>query len=162
MNKIFKINKKAFFVVYILLDTFFVGIGMGIPFFCILFGFPVGWYIAKRLRTTEQNLEIILSKILKYGIVSSIFTFILMIIIWGPISTMILDPNANIANFGIPMILYDPKISFIGWIILMVFISPFLQLLTTIFASNVVLWNSFKNKNVLKGNNRKISEGETL
>jgi len=162
MNKIFKINKKAFFVVYILLDTFFVGIGMGIPFFCILFGFPVGWFIAKRLRTTEQNLEIILSKILKYGIVSSIFTFILMIIIWGPISTMILDPNANIANFGIPMILYGPKISFIGWIILMVFISPFLQLLTTIFASNVVLWNSFKNKNVLKGNNRKISEGETL
>ena len=148
MNRIFKINKKAFFVVYILLDTFFVGIGMGIPLFCILFGFPVGWFIAKRLRTTEQNLEIILSKILKYGIVSSIFTFILMIIIWGPISTMILDPNANIANFGIPMILYDPKISFIGWIILMIFISPFLQMLTTVFTAQVTLWRLNKTSKV--------------
>jgi len=74
-----------------------------------------------------------------------------MIIIWGPISTMLLDPNANIANFGIPMILYDPKMSFIGWIILMVFISPFLQLITTVFTSNVTLWRLYKTKNLLKG-----------
>ncbi|HML05865.1 MAG TPA: hypothetical protein VK426_08845 [Methanobacterium sp.] len=162
MNKIFKINKIKAFIVYLLIDTFFVGIGMGIPFFCILFGFPVGWYLAKRLRASKQNLEVILNKILKYTLFSSIFTFILMIIIWGPISTMLLDPNANIANFGIPMILYDPKMSFIGWIILMVFISPFLQLLTTIFASNVTLWRLSKNKQVLKEKIEKISEGETL
>ena len=151
MNKIFKINKMTAFIVYLLLDTFFVGMGMGIPFFCILFGFPVGWYLAKRLRATEKSLEVILSKILKYALFSSIFTFILMIIIWGPISTMLLDPNANIANFGIPMILYDPKMSFIGWIILMVFISPFLQLITTVFTSNVTLWRLYKTKNLLKG-----------
>ena len=36
---------------------------------------------------------------------------------------------------GIPLILYDPRWSFIGWMVLMIIISPFLQLLTIIFAS---------------------------
>ena len=40
---------------------------------------------------------------------------------------------------GHPFILYDPKISFIGWLVLMMFISPFLQLLTTIFGSYLTL-----------------------
>ncbi|MGF7117869.1 hypothetical protein [Methanobacterium oryzae] len=162
MNKMFKINKKAVFATYIILDTLFVGIGMGVPFLCILFGFPVGWYISRRIESTEQNLETILGIILNYALFTSSITFIWMIIIWGPISTMLSDPNANFAGFGIPMILYDPKMSFIGWIILMIFISPFLQLLTTIFASNVTLWRLFKNKNALKGKFRKISKGETL
>ena len=149
MNKIFKINKKAAFAAYIILDTFFVGIGMGVPFFCILFGFPVGLYLTKRLKYTEGNLETILSRILKYALFTSLITFIWMIIIWGPISTMLFDPNANFANFGIPMILYDPKMSFIGWIILMAFISPFLQLITTIFSSIVTLWRLSKINNTI-------------
>lgn len=149
MNKIFKINKKAVFAAYIILDTFLVGIGMGVPFLCILFGFPVGWYLAKRIKSTEGNLETILSNILKYAFFTSIITFIWMIVIWGPVSTMLFDPNANFANFGIPMILYDPKMSFIGWIILMAFISPFLQLLTTIFSSNITLWRLSKINNPL-------------
>lgn len=148
MNKIFKMNKKAAFITYIIVDTFLVGIGMGVPFFCILFGFPVGRYISKRLEHTEQNLGTILGRILKYTLFTSIITFIWMIIIWGPLSTMLLDPNANFADFGIPMILYDPKMSFIGWTILMIFISPFLQLLTTIFSSNVTLWRLSKVKQV--------------
>ena len=145
MNNIFNINKKAVFAIYIILNLFFVGVGMGIPFFCLLFGFPVGWYIAKRLKNNEQNLETLLTIILKYAFITSTFTFILMLIIWGPISTMLLNPYADFINFGIPLILYDPKISFIGWILLMIFISPFLQLIITIFASNVTLWRSSKN-----------------
>jgi hypothetical protein len=144
MNKLFKINKKTAIAVYIVIDTLAVGMGMGIPFLCILLGFPVGWYLANRLTLFEKNLMDILSNILKYAFYTSIFTFILMVGIWGPISTMLLDPGANFANFGIPMILYDPKISFLGWILLMIFISPFLQLLTTIFASNVTLWGLSK------------------
>ena len=143
---VLKINKRIAFIAYILLDTIFVGLGMGIPFFCILFGFPVGLYLAYRLNLPNRNPNQILSKILKYGFYTSLVTFILMIIIWMPFSSMLLDPTANFRNFGIPMILYNPKISFIGWIILMVLISPFLQLLTTIFASNVSLWRLSKEK----------------
>jgi hypothetical protein len=139
---IFKLNIKFAFLIYILLDTFLVGIGMGIPIFCILLGFPVGWYIARRLTKSQSNLKEKLDIILKYSLYTSSTTFIWMLIIWVPISTMLLNPNSDFANFGIPMILYDPKISFIGWIMLMIFISPFLQLLTTIFAAQITLWRS--------------------
>lgn len=137
-------NKKIIIVVYVFLDLIFVGIGMGVPFFCILFGLPVGWYLSKRLTLSKKDLGNILNEILKYALYTSLFTFILMLGVWVPVSTMLLDPGADFANFGIPMILYDSKISFIGWIFLMIFISPFLQLLTTIFASNVTLWRLSK------------------
>ncbi len=141
---IFNLNKKFAFLIYFILDTLFVGIGMGIPILNIIFGFPVGWYLAKRVSHLQRNLKENLGTILKYSIYTSLITFIWMLIIWIPISTMLTNPTADFAHFGIPMILYDPKISFIGWIILMVFISPFLQLFTTVFAAQVTLWRSIK------------------
>ena len=150
MRSIFKINKKSSFVIYIVLDTLFVGMGMGVPFFCILFGFPVGWYLAKRLELQKLQINDILSRILKYATLTSIITLAWMLIIWGPMITMLQNPSVNFADYGIPLILYDPKLSFIGWIILMIFISPFLQLLMTVFASHTALWRLSKktmNKN---------------
>jgi hypothetical protein len=71
-----------------------------------------------------------------------------MVVIWGRTVLMLFDPAADFNNFGHPFILYDPKTSFIGWLILMILISPFLQLLTTIFASFVTLMhNESKNPN---------------
>jgi hypothetical protein len=147
---IFKIDVKLAFIIYFLLDTFLVGIGMGVPIFSILMGFPVGWYLSKRLILSERSFKDILYNILKYAIYTSLVTLGWMVVIWGPISTMLLNPHADFVNFGIPMILYDPKISFIGWIILMVFISPFLQLLTTIFTAHLTLWRGIKIKKKYK------------
>ncbi|NYB26797.1 MAG: hypothetical protein HVN34_05595 [Methanobacteriaceae archaeon] len=144
---IFKLNKKFTFLIYFILDTLFVGIGMGVPILNIIFGFPVGWYITKRLSNSPRNLKENLGVMLKYSFYTSLITFIWMVIIWVPISTMLINPTADLAHFGIPMILYDPKISFIGWIILMVFISPFLQLLTTVFAAQVTMWRSLDENN---------------
>lgn len=162
MNKIFKINIKTAFVIYIVLDVLSVVILRGVPILSILLGFPVGWYIARRLKLSERNLQEILNNILKYSFYASLITFFCLLFIWGPVSTMLMNPNADFANFGIPMILFYPKISFIGWIILMVFISPFLQLLTTVFTSNVTLWRLYKNEQILKGKFGKMNEGETL
>ncbi|MGB9980419.1 hypothetical protein [Methanobacterium sp.] len=142
-----EMDTKTALVSYIILDTIFVGIGMGVPFFCILFGFPVGWYLGKRLSINNLHISDILKSILKYATFTSLFTLVLMLIIWGPMTIMLGDPTVNFANLGIPLILYDPKISFIGWLILMIIISPFLQLLTTVFASNVTLWRSSKKTN---------------
>jgi hypothetical protein len=147
MNKISKINAKTVFVTYIVLDTLFVGMGMGVPFFCILFGFPVGWYLTKRSAFQKLHINDILRGILKYATLTSLITLAWMLIIWGPMITMLQNPAVNFANFGIPLILYDPKLSFIGWIILMIFISPFLQVLTTVFASHVALWRLSKKTN---------------
>ena len=141
---ILKINAKTAFVIYIVLDTIFVAMGMGVPFLCILLGFPAGWYLTKRLMQFKMNINDILKNILKYAVFTSGFTLTWMLVIWGPIGTMLLNPNTDFANFGIPLILYDPKLSFIGWIILMIFIAPFLQLLTTVFASHAALWRLYK------------------
>jgi hypothetical protein len=73
------------------------------------------------------------------ALLTSGFTFLLMLLIWGPFSRMLLDPAADIAHFGIPMILYEPLASFIGWLVLMVFLSPFLQALASAFATSVRL-----------------------
>ena len=151
MRGIFKMDKKRLFVIYIVLDTLFVGMGMGVPFFCILFGFPVGWYLTKRLELQKLQINDILSKILKYATLTSIITLVWMLIIWGSMITMLQNPSVNFADYGIPLILYDPKLSFIGWILLMIFISPFLQLLMTVFASHTALWRLSK-KTISKNN----------
>jgi hypothetical protein len=66
-----------------------------------------------------------------------------MLCVWLPLITVFLDPGADFVSTGVPMIRYDPKLSFIGWIVLMIFISPFIQLLTTVFASNVAILELF-------------------
>jgi len=139
MEKLLKFDAKIVVLLYILIEIICVGIGMGIPMFCILFGFPLGWYIVKRVCISVECSYLMFYKILKLSFLASVFTFILMIVIWGRTIPMLFDPVSDFQNFGHPFILYDPKISFIGWLILMIFISPFLQLLTTIFASFLTL-----------------------
>jgi hypothetical protein len=69
----------------------------------------------------------------KYALLAASFTFLMMIVIWGRMIPMLFDPSTDFENFGHPNNLYDPKISFVGWLILMIIISPFLQLLATIY-----------------------------
>jgi len=112
---------------------------MGVPILCIVFGFVVGWYIAKKATIATADVKNILREILVYAIASSAFTFVVMSVIWGSTIPMLFDPSADFQNFGHPFILYDPKVSFVGWLVLMILISPFLQLLTTIFGSYLTL-----------------------
>ncbi len=145
MDWFWNIGFKKAFLIYIILDLLCIGpFGMGVPFFSIILGFPIGWYLAKRIYRPDLSVKILLKRIFKYAIITSGFTLILMLFIWGMFFPMLWDVNADFANFGIPMILYNPKASFIGWIFLMIIISPFLQFLTTIFASNLTMIRSDK------------------
>jgi hypothetical protein len=112
---------------------------MGVPIFCILLGFPLGWYITKRVSISTEQLYQKYLQIFKYSLLASIFSFIQLVVIWGKAILMLFNPSSDFQNFGHPYILYDPKISFIGWLVLMIIISPFLQLLTTIFAAFITL-----------------------
>ncbi len=136
------------FILYAVIDIFCIAMGMGVPIFCILFGFVVGWYIAKYLCRDIQDIKDKINRIMRYSIVTAGFSFLVMLIIWGRMAVMLGDPATDYENFGIPFILYDPKLSFIGWLILMIFISPFLQLLTMVFAAFLALRNQklFLNK----------------
>ena len=141
MNRILKLNTKIALLLFIVLDLLCVGMGMGVPIFCIFFGFLVGWYIARRAIVNTESQKEILKRVLVSAIITSLFTFMLMCFIWLPFGTKLFDPTTDFKNLGIPLILYDPKASFIGWLVLMIFISPFLQLLTTIFASYLTMLN---------------------
>lgn len=121
MGRIFRLNTKVVFIIFIILDLFCVAMGMGVPIFSILFGFPIGWYIAKKAILNSEDVNYILKKILQYTLVTSTFTFFIMSILWGRTISMLFDSNPDLKNFGIPLILYDPKISFIGWLFLMIY-----------------------------------------
>jgi hypothetical protein len=137
MNRLLSLNRWAALAVFVLLDIVCVGMGMGVPIFCIALGFPVGWYIAARAVRSTSDLGVVLKRTVVQATLTSAVTFAMMALLWGNAARMLLNPNADFANFGIPMILYEPKVSFVGWLVLMIFVSPFLQLLTTLFASHV-------------------------
>ena len=144
MNRILRLNTKTAFAIFVVVDLVCVGVGMGVPLACILFGFLVGWYIAKRATIATANMRDVFREVFAQAIVTAAFTFVVMSLIWGRTIVMLFDPSADFQNFGHPFILYDPKISFIGWLVLMILISPFLQLLTTIFGSYLTLLHWLK------------------
>ena len=146
MDKIFKVNWKIATVIYILAALFCTGMGMGAPFFNIALGALVGWWAAGRAERLSLKARDVLRRILLISGLTAGFTLLVMVTIWVPMFAMLWDANADLANFGIPMILYDPLWSFLGWQVLMIFISPFLQLLMSIFGGFMYLlyWHSTK------------------
>ena len=135
MHKLDSMKPFWAFSLYALADTLCAGFGMGVPIFNIGFGFVVGWLLVGRARAQAPDLRAVLRKALLYALVTNAWTLLLMLAIWGPVTLKLFDPRVDLAKIGIPLILYEPTASFIGWQVLMMFISPFLQLLTTVFAA---------------------------
>ena len=133
MHRIFSLKLRWALAIFGLVDIVCMGLGMGVPIFCILLGLPVGWYIARRITLRPFDARPTLSKMLLGAALTSAFTFVGMALLWGRFAVMLFDPSANLANFGIPLILYEPLASFIGWLVLMIVISPFLQFLMSQF-----------------------------
>ena len=137
--RLIHLKAKTALGLYAFLDVMCVGFGMGVPFFNILFGFPVGWYLVMRLEGGTAEVLQVLRKVLQYAVITSGFTMVLMMILWLPLGRVLFEPGYDYENTGVPMILFEPMASFIGWLVLMVFVSPFLQLLATIFSAYVTL-----------------------
>ena len=67
MDWLWSIGFRKAFLIYIVVDLICIGpLGMCVPFFSILLGFPVGWYLTKRLYTPDLNVKILLRGIFKY------------------------------------------------------------------------------------------------
>ena len=139
MGRIFKIKPWWAYGIFIVLDTICIGMGMGVPIFCVLFGFVVGWYIARAAIARTEAVEEAVRTFLRYALATAGYTFVAMAVIWGRWMVILFDPSTDYTNLGIPMMLYEPKVSFIGWQLLMICISPFLQVLATLFGSHVTL-----------------------
>ncbi len=67
-----------------------------------------------------------------------------MALLWGPAGRMLFDSSADVAEFGMPLILYTPRASFVGRLILMMVISPFLQFLMTLFGAVMQVFIAFE------------------
>ena len=132
------------FMLYVICDILCIGLGMGVPIFCIVLGFPVGWYVGRRVQRATSDIALAPLHILRAAGATAAVTLLGMCLIWGRTVVLLFDPASDLANFGIPLILYTPRASFIGWLVLMVFISPFLQVLTTVFGAHVAStkWNN--------------------
>jgi hypothetical protein len=139
MGRLLRLNTKSAVVLYLIVDLLCVGMGMGVPVFCILLGFVTGWYLARRAVAEGRVTRTILRRVLLGAILASAVTFVLMAAVWGPVVPMAFDSGYDFENFGIPMLLFEPWASFVGWLVLMILVSPFLQLLTTVFAGYVTL-----------------------
>jgi len=139
------------FVLYVALDVVCVGIGMGVPNLAILLGLAVGWQIIGLLDLAARPIDKALVQILRGAGITAGVTFVMMAVIWGRCIPMLFDPSADIANFGIPLLLYEPRASFVGWIVLMVLVSPFLQFLMTILGAHVALLRDERSGSRLRG-----------
>lgn len=128
--------------IYLFLDLISIALGMGVPFFTILFGFPVGLVIPGLIRPGSELSPQYLASLLRAALISCAVTLVVLGLLWLPTLGWLFDPARDLANFGIPMILYTPRASYIGWMILMVLISPFLQFLMMVFGSisRIVFW----------------------
>jgi hypothetical protein len=132
------------FGIYIILDLACIGLGMGVPVASILLGAAVGWYAARAIAgcgssTRPMALRESLVHVLLYAAATSGVTFAVMGAIWGRCVVLLFDPLTDLARFGHPLILYEPKASFIGWLMLMILVAPFLQFLMTLFGAHVTL-----------------------
>jgi len=137
MRALFSLKIGWTLAIYAILDILCAGLGMGVPFFCILFGLPVGWYLVRRLDARSRGTREMLRKILSGAALTSAFTFTLMAVIWLSSLGMLFDGSVSLENYGMPMILFEPLPSFIGWMVLMIVISPFLQFLLTLFGAHL-------------------------
>jgi hypothetical protein len=125
-------RKKLVIVFYFILVTISIGMGMGVPFFTILLGFPVGWLLPDFLDIRNQFHPSSWKKLINGALVSSSFSLALLCLIWLPALKWLFDPALDPAQFGMPLILYEPLASFIAWMVLMVVVSPILQFLVTV------------------------------
>ena len=139
MHKLLSLKPIRALALYTLLDVLCVGAGMGVPFFCILLGLPVGWYIARLIAAGPFDTKGALGGTMRGAALTSALTLLLMAILWGPAIARLFGPPEGVSNFGMPLILFEPLASFIGWLVLMILISPFLQFLMTLFAAQATL-----------------------
>ena len=63
MDKLFELDRKINFTIFVLTDLFCIAMGIGVPIFCILYGFLIGWYVTRRVVISTEGVKEILERI---------------------------------------------------------------------------------------------------
>ena len=56
------LDKRITVAAFVVANLLCVGMGMGVPIFCIVFGFFVGWYIVKRVSLDDADVVVVLQR----------------------------------------------------------------------------------------------------
>jgi hypothetical protein len=139
LNRLIALRPLWLLGIFVLIDIFSIGAGMAVPFFCILMGIPLGWFLVLYVTARISGAREVMWKVLVYAAIAAGITMVGMLILWFPIGTMLFDTGNDLSTSGVPLILYEPRASLIGWLGLMIVISPVLQLLTTLFGAYLTL-----------------------
>jgi hypothetical protein len=136
------------FISYIVMDLLLAGLGFGTPLFCIAFGFAVGWFGAMRAWFFVPDTRGAMTRALRYAFLTSAVTMVLMAVIWGRLVPIVLNQRVNPGALGLPLNLYDSRLSLVGWLLLMVFTGPAIQVLMTAFGSYVtfIAWSKWRHR----------------
>lgn len=134
---------------YVMLDLLMAVAGMGVPVFCILLGLPVGAMGARRAEYFLREIGPAMQRVVRYALVSSGITMFVMLGVWGRLIPACFG-DVGQACYGIPLILFDPKASLVGWLVLMIIIAPFIQFVVTLASAYLTFqirlrkgWGSF-------------------
>jgi fructose-specific phosphotransferase system IIC component len=128
-------NALGALAAYAILDVLFAGLGMGTAAFCIVLGLPVGWFAARRAEFYVPELRGALTRSLRYALMTSGITVLIMLAIWGRLIPYLFERVTDPGNMGLPLDLYSTKASLYGWLVLMVGVGPAFQFLVTVFGS---------------------------
>lgn len=119
-----------------LADVFLIGLGMGVPILAILLGFGAGWWVARRaappLVPGADVLRVRVRGLLGPAGALAALSFVVVLAVWGPWIPSAFDPAFDAKAWGIPLILYTSQASMIGWLALMIVISPVLQFMAVV------------------------------
>ena len=127
-------NEVWFLAVLLAINLVLAGAGMAVPIFNIAFGFLVGLLVVRKVSSRGGSRDDTARMAWLIGLILAASTFVIMAAIWIPQGWVLLSPHADLSKLGIPQILYSPRASLIGWLTLMIVISPFLQLMSVGFS----------------------------
>ena len=133
--KSFLVRYVKWFAFFGVLDVVATGMGMGVPVVAIALGFPAGYTAARRFGTDDSDTALRFGRVFSAGLLLYGFTMLMMAVIWIPSLVAGIRGSLEITRFGHPFFLYDPRMSFYGWMVLMIFVSPVLQLMAFLSAA---------------------------
>lgn len=139
MRRILNVGVGWAVVLFTVADVACVVLGLGVPVFCILLGIPVGWFVVETAAARRLTDREIRSEVLLGGVVTAFLTSVMMALVWGSSAAVLVDGQADPGSLGLPLLFADAKASIIGWLVLMIVVSPGLQLLMTHFGAHLTL-----------------------
>lgn len=123
---------------YAMLDVLMAAAGMGVPVFCILLAVPVGAFCAARAEYFLKDIGPAMRRVLRYSLITSGVTLVVMTGFWWWLLPYLPRNGPDVHRLAIPLILYEPKLSLIGWVVLMLMVAPAAQFVVMLASAFVV------------------------